>query len=71
MNDVILELQKRCELSRRALAEMTNALRDTMIENDLLRAELDLANLKLQQRAGRHLHLVETPNIFTHTSQAG
>jgi hypothetical protein len=38
------------ELMRHALMEVTEALRVSMRENALLKAELELANLKLQRR---------------------
>lgn len=58
------ETRRRLCLSTRALAEVTAALRDTMNENELLRAELELANLKLQARVERHLRIVGMPALL-------
>lgn len=54
--EILLDASVRLAQARRALKEVTQSLRDAMAENDLLREELQLANLKLQ-RAGRRLHL--------------
>ena len=47
--EILLDASVRLARMETALKEVTRALRDTVAENDLLREELQLANLKLQR----------------------